>query len=278
MINFIQSLASRSLAGRPLGLTALITVLTTLFILTFMLGAMVWSRISLLQNGTQVVLKTAPVDPRDLLRGYFVRLSYDISRISVDELDNPMSDDELSDGFKRQSLIYVKLQPDKDGYWSPVSVHRTRPQSDKQSKTVFIRGRVRHGSCNARYRANVGCKVSIRYGIEKFFADKTRAKKLENFGRQQSPEIAKLRKQIRELEKSYRQPWQKPDKAERLANKELSAQLVPMRTRLSKLRDQNRVDIAKRFAIIARIDKQSGEAAISGLQLDGKAIYEERLF
>ncbi len=278
MINLTRSFKDRPLFGRPLGLTSLITVIATLSILTMMLGAMVWGRISLLQNGTQVVLKTAPVDPRDLLRGYFVRLRYDISRISPNELEEPLSLEEMKIGFKKHDNIFVKLQPDENGFWSPISLHRAIPSGKRAPQSVFIRGRVQYGTCRRKSLQKRKCTYTIRYGIEKFFADHKRAQKLEDFGRQQSPQIAELRKQIKELEKSYRRPWQKPDKAERLANKDLSAQLVSMRVRLSKLREQNRLDMAKRFAIIARIDKQTGEAAISGLQLDGQAIYEERLF
>ncbi len=278
MINLNQLFKDRPLFGRPLGLMSLMTVIATLFILTILLGAMVWGRVSLLQNGAQVVLKTAPVDPRDLLRGYFVRLSYDISRISPNELQQPLSLEEMRIGFKKHANIFVKLQPDENDFWAPISIHRTIPAKEIPDRSVFIRGRVQYGTCPGKRLIKRKCTYRIRYGIEKFFADKKRARKLEDIGRQQSPEIIELRKQIKELEKSYRRPWQKPDKAERLANKDLSAQLAPMRIRLSKLRDQNRSEMAKRFAVIVRIDKQSGEAAISGLQLDGKRIYEEPLF
>ncbi|MCP4934634.1 MAG: hypothetical protein GY927_10625 [bacterium] len=279
MINLKPYFKDRPFFGRPLDLKSLITILATLFILTLMLGAMVWGRVSLLQNGTQVVLKTAPVDPRDLLRGYFVRLSYDISRLELKKLAGYRQDRQIPlkrDGYKKHANVYVELRPMSSGFWSPYWVYRFLPQDRKER--VFIRGRVRSYSCRSRMRSKDRCTLSLRYGIEKFFADKTRAKKLEDFGRQQSTEITELRKQIRELEKSYRQQRQKQKKAERQDIKDLSAQLVPMRTKLSKLIAQNRLNMANRFAVIARIDKQSGEAAISGLQLDDKAIYEERLF
>lgn len=38
-------------------------------------------------NGTQVILRTEPVDPRSLLRGDYVILDYEIDDISANELE-----------------------------------------------------------------------------------------------------------------------------------------------------------------------------------------------
>lgn len=61
----------------PLVAAILVAVLQTAVI-----GYMVESRASILRNGAEVRLKTLPVDPRDLLRGDYVVLSYPISSIS----------------------------------------------------------------------------------------------------------------------------------------------------------------------------------------------------
>ena len=56
------------------------------------LGAMVWDRVSLLRSGDVVTLRTAPVDPRDIFRGDYVILNYDISRLHIAELGSrPMA-------------------------------------------------------------------------------------------------------------------------------------------------------------------------------------------
>ena len=61
----------------PLFAAALVAALLQ----TAVLGFMVESRASILRSGTDVRLKTLPVDPRDLLRGDYVILSYGISSI-----------------------------------------------------------------------------------------------------------------------------------------------------------------------------------------------------
>ena len=47
------------------------------------LGWIIAGRAAVLRNGTEVLLKVEPVDPRDLLRGDYVSLGYEISRIPV---------------------------------------------------------------------------------------------------------------------------------------------------------------------------------------------------
>jgi hypothetical protein len=38
--------------------------------------------------GTMIYMRTAPVDPRDIFRGDYVRLNYDISRLAADQLED----------------------------------------------------------------------------------------------------------------------------------------------------------------------------------------------
>lgn len=281
---------------RPLGLLPLLSVLLTLIVLSAMLGTMVWSRVSLLQNGTQIVLKTAPIDPRDLLRGYYVRLNYDISRISLANLADPISKEDFEAGFKSHSNVFVKLQPDTDGFWSPVSIHRTMPDTTPaqaaNNQTAVIRGYLRYRSCSGNFSTIKRCKLSLRYGIEKFFAAKQRSKKLEDFGREASPELEEINKQIKKLQNEYqakirelRQQAGAPGNRQvnrkiqqRPEVKTLSKRLRKLRGEARKLTAKNRKERTKRFAVIVRVDKKTGEAAISGLQLDGQRIYDEPLF
>lgn len=54
-----------------------------LFIQSLLIGSIAAQSIYALATGTTVVLKTMPVDPYDLLRGYYQILSYDISSFST---------------------------------------------------------------------------------------------------------------------------------------------------------------------------------------------------
>jgi len=104
--------------------------------------------------GTPVILKTAPLDPRSLFRGNYVRLNYDISSI-----DKNLSQER----FKRGEVGYVGLK-EEGGYFVATGLYREKPSSG-----LYIRGRVnRDGS---RYR--------MKYGIEAYFMPKVKALKAE---------------------------------------------------------------------------------------------------
>lgn len=51
-----------------------------------LLVLMVADRMQILREGTEVILQTQPVDPRDLLRGDYVVLRYDISQLPAGTL------------------------------------------------------------------------------------------------------------------------------------------------------------------------------------------------
>jgi uncharacterized membrane-anchored protein len=100
--------------------------------------------------GTPVILKTAPIDPRSLFRGNYVRLNYDISNINK-EL--------AQDNFRHREVGYVTLKRE-GGIFIATGLHRKKPESG-----IFIRGRV----------TSVGDNYRVKYGIEAFFMPKKKA-------------------------------------------------------------------------------------------------------
>jgi uncharacterized membrane-anchored protein len=81
-------------------------------------------------TGDRILLKSAPVDPRDIFRGDYVTLAYDISTIDLDKLGT-------GERFKRNDTIYAALDKKDDGPYRLDSVSRTMPSGKR-----FIRGRV----------------------------------------------------------------------------------------------------------------------------------------
>ncbi|MEM9136009.1 MAG: GDYXXLXY domain-containing protein [Cyanobacteria bacterium P01_F01_bin.42] len=82
-------------------------------------------------TGREVTLKTAPVDPYDLLRGYSQTLRYEIS--DTETLSKlPGGKDIFKDNFDAKSpSVYVVLKaPAADAApWEPIRVSRDRPRS-----------------------------------------------------------------------------------------------------------------------------------------------------
>ena len=80
-------------------------------------------------TGEKILLRTAPVDPRDLFRGDYVSLRYDISTIDLGALN-------VKESFKPNEKIYVILEKNPDNIFSAKSVSRELPTGEK-----FIQGR-----------------------------------------------------------------------------------------------------------------------------------------
>src|ERR1700722_19874827 len=69
-----------------------------------LLALMVGDRVRILRDGTEVTLRAQPVDPRDLLRGDYVTLSYNISQLPAGALAG-------QNAGTRNPVVFVKLAP-----------------------------------------------------------------------------------------------------------------------------------------------------------------------
>lgn len=96
-------------------------------------------------TGRTVFLKTAPVDPYDIISGQYVALGYDISNRS----GLPGAVD-----LRSGQPVYVVLQEGDDGFWHARSASRRRPKAIAPAEVV-IKGRY------TRWR--------VEYGIEGYF-------------------------------------------------------------------------------------------------------------
>lgn len=99
------------MTAKPL-IRPLFAALIILLLQTGILANMIESRVSILRDGSDVLLKTVPVDPRDLLRGDYVILSYDISVIPADKLTGAIPTEPTD------AQLSVRLKPGEDGFFT----------------------------------------------------------------------------------------------------------------------------------------------------------------
>ncbi len=136
-----------------------------------LLALMVFDRAQILREGTDVTLRTRPVDPRDILRGDYVVLGYDISELPSGALKNQPAP-------SRHPTVFVKLAPNLDGFHEAVSVH-TGPVAVAKTE-VLIRGRVAYGAnCGGSGKPAFCEKLQVRYNLESYFVPEGEGKKLE---------------------------------------------------------------------------------------------------
>jgi uncharacterized membrane-anchored protein len=113
-----------------------------------------------LNMGEEILLKTAPVDPRDIFRGDYVNLRYDISTI---DLSNISRDGNFNDG---DDIYAVLMKGDK--FWYVRSVLHLRPSL--QSNEVCIKGKV-----SSQFNNN----LIASWGIESYFVPEGKGLEIE---------------------------------------------------------------------------------------------------
>ncbi|MDO9415367.1 GDYXXLXY domain-containing protein [Pararhizobium sp.] len=159
----------------PLVAALIIAALQTAF-----LGYMVESRASILRNGSDVLLKTAPVDPRDFLRGDYVILSYDVSTIPVGV---------VTGGYPAETgpvKLAVRLEKQADGFWGV-------------TEASFADLPARDGSVILKtaeftfYPVATGDPqqvLNVQYGIERYYVPEGEGRVLEDARNQNALSVA----------------------------------------------------------------------------------------
>jgi uncharacterized membrane-anchored protein len=142
------------------------------FAQTGVLAAMVVDRVRLLKSGREIVLPIVPVDPRDLFRGEYVRLAYDVSNVPTRLLEGAVPG--------QNGAFYVVLEKKPEGAWAPVKLVSAMPREESPDRIV-LKARTLHG-----WRIDPGrnTNVAVRYGIESYFVPEGQGRKLEDLARQ----------------------------------------------------------------------------------------------
>lgn len=157
------------IAAKPFAAVALFIAIVQ----TAVLGYMIEGRASILRSGTDVLLKTAPVDPRDLLRGDYVILTYDISTISTTSITGTRPE------TGEVARLNVRLKPGADGFWT-VSAASFDPLAEEAGSVVLISQPVTIYDWEWQNAGN----LTVSYGIERFYVPEGEGRPIED-GRNQ---------------------------------------------------------------------------------------------
>ena len=169
MINADAMLARIPLIGR---------MLAAMLLLCGGLLALVESRAAILRGGTEVRLKTVPVDPRDLFRGDYVVLAYPISTVAGSG---------NAKGVRRGDTVYVTLARDAEGFAQAKAVAKIRPAAGEGE--VVIAGRVLStGACALNEAGQADCasgsgRLRVAYGLESYFVPQGEGRRIETTSR-----------------------------------------------------------------------------------------------
>jgi len=132
------------------------------------LASMIAGRAAILRNGTEVTLAVEPVDPRDLLRGDYVTISYNISSLPGSIFVPSEAED------RSPYAVAVRLSRDEDGIWQAVAAQygdaMAAPAGEGEVDIL--------GTTYTAPGENVA-NVRMRYGIERFYVPEGEGKPIE---------------------------------------------------------------------------------------------------
>lgn len=145
----------------------MIRILIVVALQSAALGYMIVDRQTMLNAGRVVTLKVVPVDPRDIFRGDYVILSYEISRLEPAKLQG-------DDKFIYGETVYVTLVREGDA-WNAAAIAKDRPVALQGG--VPLRGTVQNFETAEGGNTS---SLTVSYGIESYFVPEGTGRALED--------------------------------------------------------------------------------------------------
>ena len=156
--------------------------LRLLLVLAIQAGALGWmiaGRAQILRNGQEATLSVRPVDPRDLFRGDYVVLAYDISTLRPALLSGE------NEGFERNGPVFVELSRAPEGPARAVAIWHAFPED---TSNLVIEGRIRSTFESHNEEPDADGKtcptpcptLRVNYGLEQFFVPEGEGRELED--------------------------------------------------------------------------------------------------
>lgn len=142
--------------------------------LAYIAGEREW----VLRTGRTVWLRTAPVDPRDVMRGDYVRLDYEIGHVDRSLWREGLTKlGKTSDARRTERRVYASLRAAPDGVAEVTALSDRKPADG-----LFLRGKL--GS--ERWWSG---SPTVRYGLEAFFMEQGKARQLEDARLREKPGV-----------------------------------------------------------------------------------------
>lgn len=143
----------------------IIAIAFQVLVLVFMAG----KREYIAATGTVAYLRTAPIDPRDLFRGDYVRLRYEASIVPFAKASA-----DIVDHIKKHAsggTVYAQLAVDEGGLAEVTALSTTEPDSGP-----FLKGRL---GMPWQFGIAVPDTVAVEYGIEAYYVQEGKGLDIE---------------------------------------------------------------------------------------------------
>ncbi|MGA1867270.1 MAG: GDYXXLXY domain-containing protein [bacterium] len=137
-------------------------IASAVFLQCLTLAGICFQRELIVRHGDIVFMRTAPVDPRDLFRGDYVRLAYEVSNLPSKYVPGS----EVEAMKEPEKKAYLSFTTDQRGVVTPLSLSLQKP----------CEGRFISGYTQRTWQKDT---ISVRFGIEKYFMQQKKGLVLE---------------------------------------------------------------------------------------------------
>jgi uncharacterized membrane-anchored protein len=147
-------------------------IAVTILQVIFLVGMVAYHQ-KQLDTGFPIRLKVIPVDPNDIMRGEYVHLGYEITRLDLTKLPHDPGTYEMGKD------IYVTLMENtssSNSMWQAQSVHHLPPAP---KDFPFIKGKIEWMQQWSTPTSKMN-EVNVTYNIEQYYVEEGRAKEIES--------------------------------------------------------------------------------------------------
>lgn len=127
-----------------------------------------------LNTGENIILKTVPVDPRDLFYGDYVTLQYEIEEVPKEKLSKNLIEKLENETSWRKFKVYGKLVS-KDGVYILEELTEKKP-----SNTLYLTGEIQYYSYLNAEEVEV---YDVNFNLDRFFVPENTGMALEDLSR-----------------------------------------------------------------------------------------------
>lgn len=160
-----------------------LALLIAISVLLGLPGWMILHRAAILRDGTEIVLKTAPVDPRDLMRGDYVRLRYE----EISSVDGSLFEGELP-ADEGPVKLWLTLHTGDDGLAVVKAVSVDRPANPAPGE-ILLRSKPTRWSRSGSSQTVAG-QLSLSFGIERYYVPEGEGLAIEDARNEQRTTVA----------------------------------------------------------------------------------------
>lgn len=135
-----------------------------------------------LNFGQEIKIKTLPVDPRDVFRGDYVTLNYEINELPMDRVPEVFKDETAWQKMRNVPLFVVLKQ--NGAYYEADYATFQRPASG-----IYLKGHfqwVVWGPADVEFKGSGATGIRLTYNLDQFFVPENTGRSLEELSRQGS--------------------------------------------------------------------------------------------